>query len=276
MSLHMMVCIRPEKIESLGLGPDIKVIDPSAARAKFNKEFTRGDVKVCEAGSLTPKKPEKSGIKIQENDRLPDLGLDESRLHLIVDMSRVKSNLFATKMEYTYFPPRSGKNWQFEMVIIKWPMFGDDPLTKLFAPPPMLFAVMSFPIEYRPQADAFAKECGLRIADGIPTVISGGVIEHFPLNGKTVFTLENITGHQVYKNDRTKCEQLRQKEFAEVEKIIEADRQLLRQDMRDQGYSDAQIDRILAHWNEGDEEYEEKPERAPDGQHRHKTPHGGT
>ena len=35
-----------------------------------------------------------------------------------------------------------------------------------------------------------AKECGLRLANGVPTIFDGDGAHQFPLEGPTVFTLE--------------------------------------------------------------------------------------
>ena len=119
------------------------------------------------------------GISEHGQEALVVQGKDTSKLHLIVDTSRIGASLFNVKMEYTYFAPRSGKNYLFELVLMRWP----DPNT-------FLWAIASFPIEYRPQAEAMAKECGLRLANGVPTIFDGDGAHQFPLEGPTVFTLE--------------------------------------------------------------------------------------
>lgn len=214
---------------------------------------------------MRAKGPEKHpfGVMERENTALIALDKDTKRLHLIVDMNRIGGKLFNVKMEYTYFAPRSGKNYLYEMVLIKWP---DVSVGFQF-----LWAIASFPIEFRPQAEALAKECGLRIANGIPTIIDADGAHHFPLDGGTVFTLENITGHQVYKNDPDNQKRLREEESAACDAIISADRKKLHEEMAEQGYSEEQYTRILEHWDKGDEAYDEVPAMAKDGQHRHTT-----
>lgn len=201
------------------------------------------------------------GISERDNSAFIQQGKDTSKLHLIVDTSRIGAGLFNVKMEYTYFAPRSGKNYLFEMVMMRWPDANS-----------FLWTIASFPIEFRPQAEALAKECGLRFADGIPTVLNEDGAHQFPLEGPTVYTLENISGHQVYSNDRAKIESLKKEEHDAIDLIINADRAKLHAEMREQGYSDEQIERILMHWESGDDSYEESPAVATDGQHRHKSP----
>lgn len=109
----------------------------------------------------------------------------------------------------------------------------------------------------------------MRFANGIPTIFDSEGAHHFPLDGPTVFTLENISGHQVYNNDPANQRKLREQENADCDVILVADRKKLFDEMLDQGYAPDQIGRILAHWDSGDEAYDETPALAKDGQHRH-------
>jgi hypothetical protein len=199
-----------------------------------------------------------SGIEEIQFSKLIELGKDTSKLHLIVDMQRIGAGLFNVKMEYTHFPPRSEKNTLFEMVMLRWPTQND-----------FLWAVSSFPIEYRSKAEEIAKECGLRIADGIPTVFNFDGAHQFPLSGSTAFTLENIAGHKVYNNDLDVTKKLKKQEHDQIDEIINADRIKIYEEMKEKGYSNEQIDRILSQWDEGNEEYDETPQILSDGQHRH-------
>lgn len=200
------------------------------------------------------------GIAQRDNNALIEQGKDTSNLHLILDMSRIGGNLFSVRLEYTYFAPRSGRNGLFNMVLMKWPRNG------------MMWAILSFPIEYRPQAEALAKECGLRIANGVPHVFDGDGAHTFPIDGETVFTLENIHNHQVYNNNPATQQRLRDEEFAAVDAILKADREKLVAEFREKGYSEPQIVRILTQWESGNEEYDELPATVKDGQHRHGPP----
>lgn len=189
-----------------------------------------------------------AGIDARDNKDFIKQGNDTSKLHLILDISRIGGTLFGVKMEYTYFPPRSGLNHLFEMAILKWP--------KDFS---MMWSIMSFPIEFKPQAEAIAEECGLRLADGVPNMIGGNEVQVFPLNGETVFTLENIRNHQIYQNDSINAKKLSDEEFAACDLIINSDREKMKQEMQDKGYTEEQFYRILKHWEGGDETYDETP-----------------
>lgn len=209
---------------------------------------------------MTPPGEVPFGLVKRSNDALIEQGKDTSNLHLILDMSRVGGNLFSVRMEYTYFAPRSGQNKYFNMVLMKWPRNG------------MMWAILSFPIEYRPQAEIVAQECGLKIANGVPHVFDMDGAHTFPLDGETVFTLENIHNHKVYDNDPETQKRLKDEEFAAVNAILSADLEKLYQEFRDKGYTDEQTKRILAHWKNGNEEYDEPPAAVKDGQHRHGPP----
>ena len=203
------------------------------------------------------------GIEESSHKALIAQGKDSSKLHLIVDMSRIGAGLFNVKIEYTYFPPRSGRNYLYEMTLMRWPdnQYG-------------VWAVSSFPIEFKPQAEAIAKECGLRIANGIPTIFEEGVALQFPMDGSTVFTLENIKGHQVYGNNSADYERLKAEEKRAIDAIIGSDRLKLAKEFLAKGYDPVQIERIISRWEHGDESYDEPPSnaKANDGQHRHKSP----
>lgn len=186
------------------------------------------------------------GISEEDNESLKKRGKDETRLHLIVDLNRIGAKLFNVKLEHSFFPPRSGKNHLFEMAFLRWPdSFG------------LSWVISSFPIEYRSHAEATANECGLRFADGIPIIIDHRGDHSFPLSGPTVFTLENIRGHQIYENGSLK--DLEKEEMDLVEQILASDRLKLYEEMTIQGYSLDQIDRIVTEWDSGDQNYDETP-----------------
>jgi hypothetical protein len=200
------------------------------------------------------------GMAERPNTAFEEQGKDTSQLHLILDMTRIGGNLFGVKMEYTYFPPRSGKNHLFNLVLMRWPSNG------------IMWSILSFPIEFKPQAEEIAKECGLRLADGVPHVFDNKGAHVFPLEGETVFTLENIHNHQVYSNDPQKHQRLKQEELAACDAILKADTAKLRQEYLAKGYTNKQIDEMLSHWEMGDEAFELPPMFVKDGSHKHGSP----
>lgn len=199
------------------------------------------------------------------NEELATLGKDESQLHLIVDMTRLGAALFNVRTEYTHFPPRTPKNKLYNMRILKWPHLGTNA-------PQFTFSIASIPLEFRPTADEIAKECGLRLANGVPVFVNAEGAHLFPMDGPTVFTLENVGGHDVYRNKPQEYMRIYNEERDEMERIFAADRQRMVAELRVQGFTGDQIERLLAEWANGNEDYDETPQHTPDGPHRHNTP----
>lgn len=190
----------------------------------------------------------KFGVAAADNDDLQKAADDPTRFHIVGDINRIGVNLFMVKLEYTHYPPRSGKNHLFDLRILKWP--ADD-----FA---MHWVICSIPIEDRPIAEKVIEECGLRLANGTPIMLGGGKEHFFPMQGERVWSLENCHGHPVY-NDHEAADRLREEHDREIERILEEDNQKMRQELRDTGLTDEQVERILFQWAQGNEEYMENP-----------------
>jgi hypothetical protein len=90
----------------------------------------------------------KFGVASADNDDLQKAADDPSQFHIVGDINRIGVNLFMVKLEYTHYPPRSGKNHLFDFRILKWP--NDD-----FA---MHWVICSIPIEDRPLAEKIVEE----------------------------------------------------------------------------------------------------------------------
>lgn len=175
-------------------------------------------------------------------------GKDKDKLHLIMEMSRIGGGLFMVKLEYTHFPPRTEKNKLFEMALMEWP-----------SKESLRWAIVSIPIEYKPDALKIAAECGLRFADGIPTLFGEGKAQQFPLDGETVFTIENMAGHKGYSNNPEVIKKLREEEDLACREIIEADQVKIKAEMIEEGYSLEQIERIFKEWETSNVSYDERP-----------------
>lgn len=189
------------------------------------------------------------GIDSEDNKELQRVADDPTRFHIVGDMNRIGVRLFMVKLEYTHYPPRSGKNHLFEFRILKWP-----------ANYPFMWVIASIPIEDRPLAEALIPECGLRLANGTPMILGGAKDEVFPMQGDRVWCLENCHGHPIYNNNQAEIEELRAKQDAEVEDILKNDHQKMIRELRNEGLKDAQIERILAQWENGNDQYMENPE----------------
>ena len=58
--------------------------------------------------------------------------------------------------------------------------------------------MVSIPFCEKHLMEAVATACRLRVANGVPHVLSAGGIKSFPFATENVFTMENIPGHLVY------------------------------------------------------------------------------
>ena len=86
---------------------------------------------------------------------------DESLFHLVGLSVRPNVQFFFVMLEYTHFTPGTPSNSLFDYTMAKWEE--------------MVFFIGSFPRSYVDHALAIARKLGLRFADGVPTLIEGGV-----------------------------------------------------------------------------------------------------
>jgi len=115
--------------------------------------------------------------------------------------------LFAIKLEFWYFPPDTEKNDDFVLHRIEWQS--------------MLWMVVSIPRQYMDLAKKIAAESGLRIVDGIPTIITPEGTQPFPMGSDNVFALENVPGHAVYGHEFGEIEKLLAQENEEITEILD-------------------------------------------------------
>lgn len=117
---------------------------------------------------------------------------DKSMIHYICQMDppRPGIQIFCAILEYKYFPPQTEKNKDFIFQIIKW---GVEEIK-------MLYAIASIPVEKKAYAEAVAKVTGMRIANGVPTLLDHKGQHRFPVDVPNAFTIENEPGHPIYKS----------------------------------------------------------------------------
>ena len=163
------------------------------------------------------------------------LGKRSDRYNIVCDLQRLGAMLFMTRLEYEHFPPDTEKNNIFDFIIVQWP---DD-----FK---MNWAVVSVPIEYKPYVYSIATECGLRVADGVPTILGGDNIQTFPLNGPNVFTLENISTSLIYESSVDQLAQLKLEEHEKVNRIHQNHRNRLTEKLIAKGFTQSQIQDYFA------------------------------
>jgi len=119
---------------------------------------------------------------------------------------RLGFRLFMVKLEYFHFEPGTSRNDQFILHMINWQG--------------MSWAVVSIPKEYLELARRVAAEAGLRVADGVPHAITAGQTHVFPMNTKNLFTLENVSSHEVYSSNNERRTELFFEESQKIEEIF--------------------------------------------------------
>ncbi len=151
---------------------------------------------------------DKDGRPLYGFDEIKEVNIewfkDESRIHYICMLipPRAGVNLFASILEYKFYPPNTPKNEEFIMQILRW-----EELT---------YSIISIPMKEKAYAEAVAKTVGMRIANGVPTMFGGpgGEPKFFPVRVDHAFTIENEPGHPIYSS------QAHAHRFLEVERAL--------------------------------------------------------
>lgn len=107
-------------------------------------------------------------------------------------------------LEHKHYKPGTERNELFILRMMKWADF--------------FWLIISIPIKEKMFMEEVANECGLRIANGVPTVFGPGGIEKFPVSNERVFTLENKAGHPVYRNDPAVNKAMQESENLDTDK----------------------------------------------------------
>jgi len=154
-------------------------------------------------------------VSLVAEEQLVELGNDATKLHVVCIMMRTGAEYFYNHLEYTYFPPMTPTNDEYDYYMFKWQN--------------IIWVICSIPIEKKNLAEQSAKEAKMKLADGIPFMAGPAVAatrpdafeEHgeidglawFPMNGDTVFTLENASDGDVTIYDGKGAEQDLQAEY---------------------------------------------------------------
>lgn len=151
---------------------------------------------------------QRNGVLIPEDEKQFQEFLKSDRfIHYVGMLSPPRPGVqecFAV-LEYSFYNPSSNRNEFFIMKIVEWS--------------DIVWAIVSIPIEEKKLMEKVANECGLRIADGVPTMISCDGIEKFPAQNERVFTLENKPGHLVYLNREAVTRKILEAEKETIERI---------------------------------------------------------
>jgi len=127
----------------------------------------------------------------------------EKWLALVAGQYRPGVMQFSTTLEYTHYKPETPRNSLFKMFCC---MFDDLP-----------YFVFLTPWEDKALVTEHAAACGLRIANGIPLVISSEGSKFFPTGDHPhLFSLENLPDSPVYGSMPD-----------QIEKLLEDERQLV-------------------------------------------------
>lgn len=165
-----------------------------------------------------------------------NLGVNTNKFHVVCDLNRLGARLFMTRLEYEHFSPFGEENDLLDVSMIDWPK--DDFKIR--------WVIISVPIEYKEHVYKIATECSLRIADGVPTVLGGGKVETFPVNGPTVYTIEYTSDNPVYNQNQKEIDNLKNEEKKKCEEIIENSIDQEKAKMLSQGISKEEIDKIFS------------------------------
>jgi hypothetical protein len=122
---------------------------------------------------------------------------------------------FLTFLEHRHFTPVPLPRDDFELAEIHWEE--------------TVFAVCLIPASMRPAAEQIARELGLRFADGVPHVFTAQGDQHFPIDLPNLFTVENIEGHFVYRNNPAERKTARDYELEAVNRAIAGSVEKLKQ-----------------------------------------------
>ncbi|NTW13785.1 MAG: hypothetical protein HGA31_02010 [Candidatus Moranbacteria bacterium] len=122
-------------------------------------------------------------------EELREFMKDESFVHYVGMISPPRPGVreLLEFVEHEYYKPDTRRNDLFLMRIIRW----ED----------IVWALISIPIKERSYVEKAVRSFGLRIANGVPTMLSGGKAERFPYENERTFTFENVSGHPVYRNN---------------------------------------------------------------------------
>lgn len=119
---------------------------------------------------------------------------------------RLGGKAFMVFLEYQHFVPDTPANADYELFQMEW----------LWS----TWILVLIPKDKAPLADALMVELGLRASDGIPHLIDHTGVHPFPVHGDNLFTIENVPGSPVYKNDPAATESAYDAEDEACEKVF--------------------------------------------------------
>ena len=91
-----------------------------------------------------------------------------------------------TDLEERHYTPGTERNDLYHLRVVKWQG--------------LHWILVSIPSGDKLLMERTATAHGLRVADGVPTLISSDGMERFPASGRNVYSLENLASHPVYRS----------------------------------------------------------------------------
>ena len=102
---------------------------------------------------------------------------DPEQFYVVAMATRNGVHDFMHEVEFTLFAPDTPKNDLFELSTLVWKG--------------MLYLICGVPKEYGERLKVIARSQGMKVCDGVPTMMAQGEKTIFPLSGPNVWTLEN-------------------------------------------------------------------------------------
>lgn len=126
---------------------------------------------------------------------------------LVADAARPGAPNTIVQIEYQLFPPGTALNYLLDLYHALWQE--------------MLFHIVVVPKTWRSKVTRVVTRCGMRIADGIPMMISKDGHEFFPTgNHSTIFTMENREGSPVHGASPLSVIEMRREEAHQLEEFF--------------------------------------------------------
>jgi hypothetical protein len=141
----------------------------------------------------------------ETEDEFCHFASDNRLTHFVCMAMRPGFEELSAKLEHTHYKPLTVRNNLMHMRALLW----ND----------IVWFVVSIPTEEKHLLEEVAGSCGMRVANGVPTMFGHGCRMQFPINGNNVFALENVAGHPIYQNDDRINSALRETEVQSAEKI---------------------------------------------------------
>jgi len=108
---------------------------------------------------------------------LKTFALEHGRFHVVSIAERPGLLAWMQRLELTYYPPGTHRNLLFHFHMIQW----DE----------LMWSMISIPAAGERLARRSAEKTGMRIADGVPLVITAEDRKWFPIKERNVWSLES-------------------------------------------------------------------------------------